>query len=106
MHLHHGVSNILEVDVAEASATLIDPLEEIESADEPEPEPAPEPQPKPAPAPASTPDTGDALGRIVAPIGAALGGLGALMAAYSARRVQNERGGGGTCADGFGGTEE
>jgi outer membrane biosynthesis protein TonB len=101
------------VDAVEASAELIDPIEEIEEEDnptpdpeptpdpDPDPEPTPDPDPKPTPAPKSTsssrqssaptPRTGDSIPGFMVPLAVALGGFGALMGAYSARRVKLER---------------
>ncbi len=85
LHLHPGISSALQLSEAEAEAELADPIEEVEDDDEPTPGPEPEPKPEPIPY------TGDLLSGIMAPLGMALGGLGALMGAYSARRTQIER---------------
>ena len=85
LHLHPGISSALQLSEVEAEAELTDPIEEVEDDDEPTPGPEPEPKPEPIPY------TGDLLSGIMTPLGMALGGLGALMGAYSARRTQIER---------------
>ena len=95
---HEGVESLLSMHEGEASSVLYDPTEKAEKV---KPDPAdPDNRDDSASQPKSastvktggttTPRTGDPLG-IAGPLAAALGGLGALMAGYSARRVRNER---------------
>ena len=88
-YFHAGVEGHVSMFEGEASTLLYDPHEKVEKVGD-DPDNPVNPVNPPKPGGGTAPRTGDPLG-IMGPLAAALGGLGALMAGYSARRVRNER---------------
>ncbi len=91
---HPGVDGHVGMHEGEATSQLYDPAEKVEKVGDDPTDPADPVNPTPAsstkPNGGTAPGTGDSLG-IMGSLALALGGLGALMAGYSTRRLKNDR---------------